>query len=98
MVAPLRAFGANGIVLHNVTLFSGYVLSGLSMFALVRYLTDDDRAAIVSAALLTASPLRAEPYPRLQLQLTCLLPLVLLYACKVIDGGPRRARNARLLG
>src|SRR4051812_24162261 len=98
MVAPLRALDANGIVLHNVTLFSGYVLSGLSMFALVRYLTDDDRAAIVSAVLFTITPLRAEHYPRVQLQLTYLLPLVLLYTYKVIDGGPRRARHAVLLG
>jgi hypothetical protein len=64
LVAPLRALGADPILLHNVTLLSGYVLSGLSMFFLVRSLTGENRGAIFAAVAFAACPLRAEHYPR----------------------------------
>src|SRR6476620_1770672 len=41
LVAPARWLGANPIALHNMTLLLGYVLSGLTMFALVRHLTGE---------------------------------------------------------
>src|SRR3954451_21815743 len=59
MVAPLRAFGANGIVLQNVTLFTGYVWSSLTSSALVRYLTAEDRSAIALRVLFPIAPLPA---------------------------------------
>jgi hypothetical protein len=103
LVAPLRAVGATAIDLHNVTLFSGYVLSGLTMFLLVRHLTTDTAAAVFAAVLFTITPLRAEHYPRVQAQMTYLLPLALLFLYRLLDktaGTQRRARvtAAGLLG
>jgi hypothetical protein len=85
LVAPLRAAGASAIDLHNVTLFSGYVLSGLTMFLLVSYITGEAAAAVFAAILFTITPLRAEHYPRVQAQMTYLLPLALLCLYRVLD-------------
>jgi hypothetical protein len=71
LTAPFRAAGANPILLHNLTLLSGYVLSGLTMFLLVLSITHDRRAGVLAAVAFTISPLRTEHYPRVQLQLTC---------------------------
>ena len=103
LVAPLRALGASAIDLHNVTLFSGYVLSGLTMFLLVRHVTGETGAAVFAAVLFTITPLRAEHYPRVQAQMTYLLPLALLFLYRLLDktrGDQRRARAvaAGLLG
>ena len=98
LVAPLRALGATGIDLHNVVLFSGYILSGLTMFVLIRSLTGNAPAAVFAAVLITTSPLRAEHYPRVQAQMTWLLPLALLCLYRITDGAPARGRAAVLLG
>ena len=97
LVAPLRAAGANAILLHNVTLLSGFVLSGLAMFLLVRSLTGDWRAALLAAVAFTVTPLRLEHYPRVQLQLTYLMPLALYFVHRIIDGDARK-RTAVLAG
>ena len=97
LAAPLRVSGANAILLHNLTLLSGFVLSGLTMFLLVRSLTGDGRAAVLAAVAFTASPLRIEHYPRVQLQLTYLMPLALYGMHRLVEGDTRR-RTAVLAG
>jgi hypothetical protein len=90
LTAPIRALGANAIVLHNLTLLSGFVLSGFAMFALVRSLTNDGRAALLAAVAFTVTPLRLEHYARVQLQLTYLMPLTLYFLHRIVDGDTRR--------
>jgi hypothetical protein len=90
MAAPFYAAGANAILLHNLTLLSACVLSGVTMFLLVRSLTGDGRAALLAAVAFTASPLRIEHYPRVQLQLTYLMPLALYFVHRIIDGDERK--------
>jgi hypothetical protein len=97
VVAPLRAAGANAILLHNVTLLSACVLSGLTMFLLVRYLTGDSRAALLAAVAFAIAPIRIEHYPRVQLQLTYLMPLALYFVHRLLDGDARR-RTVVLMG
>jgi hypothetical protein len=90
VTAPLHGLGANAILLHNVTLLSGFVLSGFAMFMLVRSLTADWRAALLAAVAFTVTPLRLEHYPRVQLQLTYLMPVALYFVHRVVDGDMRR--------
>jgi uncharacterized protein DUF6044 len=97
LTAPLRAAGANAIVLHNLTLLSGYVLSGLTMFLLVKSVTGDARAAVLAAVAFAISPLRAEHYPRVQQQLTYLMPLALYFVHRIVDGAAG-TRTSVLLG
>jgi hypothetical protein len=86
LTAPFRAAGANAIVLHNLTLLSGYVLSGLTMFLLVRSVTGDSRAGVLAAVAFAINPLRTEHYPRVQLQLTYLMPLALYFVHRIVEG------------
>ena len=97
LVAPLRWLGLNPIALHNVTLLAGYALSGLTMFALVRQVTGQPWAAVVSAVIFTTSPLRTDHFPTVQLQQTYLMPLALLQIHR-IAGGARGWKPAVLLG
>ena len=97
LVAPLRWLGLNPIALHNLTLLAGYALSGLTMFALVREVTGQPLAAVVSAVIFTTSPLRTDHFPTVQLQQTYLMPLALLQVHR-IAGGARSWKPAVLLG
>jgi hypothetical protein len=97
LMAPFRAAGANPILLHNLTLLSGYVLSGLTMFLLVLSLTADWRGSLLAAVTFAISPLRSEHYPRVQLQLTYLMPLALYLVHRILDGDMRK-RTTVLLG
>src|SRR5512138_2106203 len=90
LVAPLRALGGGPILLHNVTLLSGFILSGMAMFLFVRSLTGDARAGVVAAVAFAGSPIRMEHYPRVQLQLTYLMPLALYCLHRIVGGDMRR--------
>ena len=90
LIAPLRIAGANAILLHNVTLLSACVLSGVTMFLLVRSLTGDGRAAVFAAVAFACSPLRIEHYSRVQLQLTYLMPLTLYFVHRMLEGDRRK--------
>ncbi len=92
LVAPVWWATGNAVLCHNLTLLSGYVLSGLAVFALVRRLTRDRRAALVASLVFGLSPLRADLIPRVQLQLTYFMPLALLAFERWRDApGPGRA-------
>ncbi|HVD93208.1 MAG TPA: DUF6044 family protein [Vicinamibacterales bacterium] len=95
--APFRAAGANAILLHNLTLLSGYVFSGLTMFLLVTSLTRDRRAGTLAAVAFALCPLRTEYYPRVQQQLTYLMPLALYFVHRIFEG-ETRIRAFVLLG
>ena len=90
LAAPLRVAGGNAILLHNVTLLSAWVLSGVTMFLLVRSLTSDGKAALFAAVAFACSPLRIEHYSRVQQQLTYLMPLALYFVHRLLEGDRRR--------
>jgi hypothetical protein len=68
---------ANPVAVYNILLLAGIVTSGIGMFVLVRYLTSDPDAALVSAAIFTLVPYRIEHYMHLELQWTVWMPLSL---------------------
>jgi len=94
LVAPLSWGGAGPIVLYNVTLLLSFVLSGLTMFLLVRSLTSDRRGALVAAAAFAVTPIRFDQYSHVQLQLTYFMPLALYFLHRIVSspgGGVRAA-------
>jgi hypothetical protein len=95
--APLSWAGAGPIALYNLILLSSFVLSGLTMFLLVRSLTGDWRGALVASVAFAVTPIRFDQYSHLQLQLTYLMPLVLYFLHGVVRS-PRPVRSGVSLG
>ena len=95
-----RASGSAGIrsSIYNLLLLSGFVLSGVTIFLLVRALTGRRDAAIVAGAIFALYPYRFEHYSHLELQMTMWMPLALLELHRTIAQGqiarrsPDRAR------
>lgn len=85
LLAPLSWFGAGPILLHNILLFCGYVLSGMAAFALVRRLTGHAGAALVAGVVFGLYPYRIEAYPKVQLQLVFWWPVALLALHALVD-------------
>lgn len=94
LLAPVIWAGGSGILAHNLTVLSAYVLSGLWAFLLVRRLTRDDGAAFVSAVIFAALPYRMEALPKVQLQLSWLWPLALLAMLDVFEKPGWRSAGA----
>ena len=84
-VAPILWLGGDPILAHNILLIAGYVLSGLATFVLVRKLTGHEGAALVGAVIFAIYPYRLEEYAKVQLQLTCLLPMALWALHRLIE-------------
>lgn len=93
---PLRGAGLSRVAAYNVMLLGGFVVSGLTMFALVRRLTGRVDAALVSGALFTIYPYRLEHYGHLELQMTMWMPLVLLFLHRTLTSA--RWRDGLLTG
>jgi hypothetical protein len=79
LYAPLYLLSGNPVLSYNLVLLLSYVCLGLSMFALVRYLTGDLVAAVIAGFIFAFSPVRLFPYPHLQLMLMWWSPLALLF-------------------
>jgi hypothetical protein len=90
LAAPLLWAGVNQVLVYNLLVLSGIVSSGLGMFVLVRYLTGDIRAALVSAAVFTLAPYRIEHFIHLELQWTVWMPLTLWALHRAYDEGSLR--------
>jgi hypothetical protein len=75
LAAPWLWAQANPVLVYNLLLLGGIVLSGLGMFVLARYLMNDVDAALVSAAIFTLVPYRVEHFMHLELQWTVWMPL-----------------------
>jgi hypothetical protein len=90
LATPWLAAHVNPILVYNVLLLAGIVSSGVGMFVLVRYLTSNIDAALVSAAIFTLAPYRIEHYMHLELQWTVWMPLALWAVHRVFDTGSAR--------
>jgi hypothetical protein len=90
LFAALKAAGLHRIVAYNVVLLSGGVLSGVTMFYLVRALTGRRDAAWVSGALFAIYPYRVEHFAHLELQMTMWMPIVLWCLHRALASGTVR--------
>jgi hypothetical protein len=83
--APLLIAGLHHAVVYNVLFMSGFLLSGVATFLLVRRLTGCTRAAMVSGIVYAFYPYRFEHYSHLELQMTHWMPLGLLALHRFLD-------------
>ena len=90
VAAPWLWAHVNPVFVYNVLLFGGMVLSGLGMFLLVRQLTGNADAALVSAAIFAVAPYRIAHLMHLELQWTMWMPLTLWALHRVFDEGSIR--------
>jgi hypothetical protein len=87
IAAPFLWIGINPILVYNVMFLAGIVSSGAGMFVLVRYLTGDIGAALVSAVIFTVAPYRIEHFIHLELQWTMWMPLTMWALHRTFDQG-----------
>lgn len=87
VAAPFLWAGLNPVLVYNLMCFAGVVSSGAGMFVLVRYLTGDIGAALVSAVVFTLAPYRIEHFIHLELQWTVWMPLTIWALHRTIDEG-----------
>jgi len=90
IAAPWLWAHVNPVLVYNLLLFGGIVSSGLGMFLLVRHLTGNPDAALVSAAIFALAPYRIAHLMHLELQWTMWMPLTLWAIHRVFDDGSMR--------
>jgi hypothetical protein len=76
--APLLWLGVPAIPFYNLFLLATFVLAGVAMYLLVRFLTGQRAAALVAGVIFAFYPFRFEHYSHLELQFSWWMPLVLL--------------------
>ena len=91
IAAPWLWAHVNPVAVYNVLLLAGIVSSGIGMFVLVRYLTGNIDAALVSAAIFTLAPYRIEHFMHLELQWTVWMPLSMWAVHRAFDRGSVRS-------
>jgi hypothetical protein len=96
MSAPFFWMGAHPVVIYNLLLLSGFVLSGVAMFLLVRALTGRIDAGMIAGALFALYPYRYEHYSHLELEMTMWMPLALLGLHRTLAKG--RVRDGLATG
>ncbi|PWT81645.1 MAG: hypothetical protein C5B57_10085 [Blastocatellia bacterium] len=90
IAAPWLWAGTNPVLVYNLLLLGGIVSSGIGMFVLVRHLTNNPDAALVSAVIFTIAPYRIEHVMHLELQWTVWMPLTLLAIHRLFEEGSMR--------
>lgn len=78
VVAPLNWAGVSPLLVYNLTLLAAFVASGVSAYALVRYLTGRTAAGILGGVVFAFAPHRAEHFDHLELQFAFWIPLACL--------------------
>jgi hypothetical protein len=96
MGAPLIWLGVPQLTAYNLLLLSGFALSGVGMFALVRSLTGSSAAALVAGFVFAFLPFRFVHYAHLELQMAQWMPLCLWALHRTIQHG--RIRDGLLTG
>ncbi|MBI3492847.1 MAG: hypothetical protein HY047_13880 [Acidobacteria bacterium] len=77
MSVPFSWLGIHPLVIYTCLFLSAFVLSGVTMFLLVRALTGRRDAAAIAGVVFALYPYRFEHYSHLELQTTMWMPLVL---------------------
>ncbi len=90
MSAPLFWMGVHPVLSYNLLLLSGFVLSGVTMFLLVRALTGRIGAALIAGTIFAFYPYRYEHYPHLELIMTMWMPLSLWALHRTMAAGRLR--------
>ena len=84
------------LVAYNATVLLAYPLSGLAMFALVRYLTNSTLGAFIASLIFAFSPYHIVESAHPVLVTTQWLPFFLLFLIKTVRSSDRRICHASL--
>lgn len=85
--APLIWLRFEPVLVHNIILFGGIVLSGAAMFALVHYLTGSRGAGLLAAIVFAFVPYRFEHIMHMEMQWTMWMPLAFLALHRALETG-----------
>lgn len=85
LAMPVYWITRNPYAAHNSAVLFGLMLSAIGMYYLVRYLTQDRRAAAISAVCFAFCPYIFAHMPHIQLLMTAGLPFSMLAVHRVID-------------
>jgi hypothetical protein len=96
IAAPLQWLGAGPILVSNLVLQSGFIVSGAGIALLVATLTGQTGAGILAGIVFAFLPYRFENYPQLQLQQTQFLPFAMWAFHRLLARG--RLRDGAWLG
>ncbi len=87
---PLFAAGVSPVLVYNVLPLAGVFLSGLSAWALARYVTGDPLASAAAGFVYAFVPWRFSQLSHFQFQWGAFLCLLLLFLLRYVDSGRRR--------
>jgi hypothetical protein len=96
MAAPLVWLGVPQLVAYNLLFLSGFALSGIGMFVLVRSLTRNTGAALIAGFVFAYLPFRYMHYAHLELQMAQWMPLCLWALHRTFQSG--RLKDGLLTG
>ena len=96
VAAPLLWLGLPPVLVQNLMIFGAMIASACAMFALVRYLTGSDAAAVLAGIAFGFAPYRFEHVMHLELQWAMWSPLAFLFLHRTFETG--RMRNGLLTG
>jgi len=96
MAVPVYGLTGDPVAAHNVVVYAAFVLSFVSMWALVRRLTGDDVVGLVAATGYAFAPFVAARTPHIQLLMVFVFPVVMLAWHRFSDRPG--AGNGALLG
>ncbi|HMD35134.1 MAG TPA: hypothetical protein VKH42_09205 [Vicinamibacterales bacterium] len=85
LAIPVYWATRNPYAAHNFVLLTSFVLSGCAMYYLVRHLTSDRRAAVVSAIAFAFCPYFRAHLPHIQLLMTAGIPLCALAFHRLVE-------------
>lgn len=88
--APLIWLGAPTVLVYNLLIFAGFVLSGLGAFLLVRDLTGNSAAGILGGIIFAFAPFRFDHYVHLELLWAQWIPLALWMLHRTLRTGRLR--------
>jgi hypothetical protein len=88
--APFIWMRIEPVLVHNLIMFGGMVLSGAAMFALVHYLTGSRGAGLLAAIVFAFAPYRFEHIMHMEMQWTMWMPLAFLALHRALETGKLR--------
>jgi len=96
VMAPLRWLGVGPLLVYNIVLLSGFIVSGVGVALLVRMLTGWIGPALVAGIVFAFLPFRIDHYAHMQLQQTQCLPFALWAFHRLLARG--RVRDGAAFG
>ncbi len=90
IAAPMLWSGVPNVLVHNLMLLGGIVLSAVGMYVLARGLTGSAAAGVTAGIVFAFAPYRFEHYMHMELQWTVWMPWAFWALHRVFDRGRRR--------